>query len=108
MNTLYESFENGLAQPWMFVSEKEAASDACGLISVFASPYSAFFERQIAMYGAGRNVGVLRDPELVSALKDIFRKCSRVETGQTVELTKREKDLIKACIEGSFFKPFYE
>ena len=108
MDYLYDSFKRGLEQPFRFISQSEAVHDAGLAVSVFASSQSSGSERQVALYGAGRNVGAISDQDLASMFKSIFRKCSQLYDGETIELSASEKSFLKGAINGSFFKPFYE
>ena len=108
MMYLSKSFEDGLHQPFRFISEKDALHDACELVGTFTSPYSSSYERQVAMYGAGRNIGVISDLNTAGLIKDIFVKCSYLHEGEVILLTSEEKAFIKAAIEGTYYRPFYD
>ena len=108
MTYLYQKFETGKAQHYKFISQEEALRDACQFIGVFANPYSSSMEREMAMFGAGQNVGAIYDPGVIAVMEELFRKCSNLREGEAVKLTNDDKAFIKAAIEGTVYKPFYE
>ena len=108
MGYLYEAFENGLSQPYRFISDSEALQTACRAVGVFASPYSSQMERQMIMYDAGRNVGAIRDSNTAYTVKNILIRCAQLRDGEAISLSRDEKAFIKAAIEGTLYKPFYE
>lgn len=108
MNSLFNKFENGFNHPYRTISEKEALQTACQAVGVFANPNSPQYVREMAMYDAGRNVGAIQDPDVSYQIESILKKCSKLRSGETVALSWEEKSFIKAGVEGTLFRPFYE
>ncbi len=108
MSSLRDKYYNGLNSPYRTISEEEALQTACQAVGFFANPNSPQYIREAAMYEAGRNVGAIYDSNLSSRIENILIKCSNLRNGETVYLTREEKSFIKAGIEGTFFRPFYE
>ena len=108
MTKLYRYFEDGLADHYRWVADSEALKNACEIIGCFANPYSEMWVRQMAIFEAGRYVGVLKDNNIAEYIKGLFKRCSQLRDGETIYLTKEEKAFIKASIEGTLYRPFYE
>lgn len=112
---LRESFEEGLAKPYIHIEggDKEALFDACQAVGVFASSDSNWHERNTAIISAGRSVASMQQGELRDTITRILERCCEIKDGETIKLTASEKQFIKNGIEGKFFKavphkPFYE
>lgn len=112
---LRESFEEGLAKPYRHIEggDKEALSDACQAVGVFASSESNWYERNTVIIHAGSSVASMQKGKLRDTITSILERCCELEAGETIQLTAEEKQFIKNGIEGKFFKtvsrkPFYE
>lgn len=108
MSTYKMFFEEGLSQPYRFVSEREALMEACNTIAVFVDPYSQDFVRQMALGIAGKYMGAIHDPFLVNTLNSIFYRCFNLREGEALALSQNDKSFIKTAIHGGFHKAFYE
>ena len=108
MRDYYRSFLDEIKDAYRFVSQEEALSKACSNLAVFADPYSQDYERLIAINDSGRYVGALNSEDLRNTLISLYYRCSQLSSGQRIYFSPEEKQFIKAGIEGSFFKTFYE
>lgn len=108
--TLRDYFRQGIGDPYGPYPDEDLLADACKCVGVFAEADARVgnLARSVAIRNAGSFISMLADGEIKSNIINILLKCCDLNVTETIELTPEEKDFLKAGIEKTLYKKFYE
>ncbi len=108
--SLRDYLEAGMQKPYRTYTDKEMLADACKYVGVFTSVHNSmgYITRTIAIGEAGSCIGGLEENWIKDQITELLLRCCDLETNETLTLTDEDRKFLKAGIEGSLYKPFYE